>query len=243
VSRSRNIKPGLFRNEVLGQADPLLTILFQSLWCIADREGILEDRPLRIKADTFPYREIRDMDGMLQWLHDQGFIVRYSVGGKRLIQVVEFSRHQNPHKNEKPSEYQPYTTGSENIGTNPDKIGSARADSFNLIPDSNKEPAPKGASRGTSLETWLESLGDQEAIPADDPIFDYAAKAGIPLDFLELSWKRFCEDMAERNKRQKDWRAHYRNAVRGNWYKIWWQDSDGNYQLTTQGKQAKAVLA
>src|SRR5262244_3073085 len=53
--RARNIKPGIFKNELLGAADPLLTLLFEGLWCMADREGRLEDRPLRIKAEIFPY--------------------------------------------------------------------------------------------------------------------------------------------------------------------------------------------
>ena len=52
MARSRNIKPSLFKNEVLGVADPLYTILFEGLWVLADREGRLEDRPLRIKAEA-----------------------------------------------------------------------------------------------------------------------------------------------------------------------------------------------
>lgn len=146
MSRSRNIKPGLFRNEVLGTADPLLTILFEALWCLADRDGILEDRPLRIKADAFPYRDIRDMDGMLSELDRMGFITRYAVGSLRLIAVREFAKHQNPHKNEKPSGLPSLSERTDVVGSEPAKIGSARADSFNLIPDSGfPSPAEKSA--------------------------------------------------------------------------------------------------
>ena len=77
MARARSLKPALFRNEILGTADPFYTLLFESLWLIADREGRLEDRPIRIKADTFPYREGIDIDAMLTWLHDNGFIIRY----------------------------------------------------------------------------------------------------------------------------------------------------------------------
>lgn len=98
-------------------------------------------------------------------------------------------------------------------------------------------------SGNRKLETWLESVGEQDAIPADDPIFEYADKARIPVTFLELSWKRFCEDMHERGTLKSNWRAHYRNAVRGNWYKIWWFAPDGECQLTTVGKQAQRVAA
>ena len=65
MARARNIKPSFFMNEDLGQADPLVSLLFISLWCLADREGRLEDRPLKIKAQTFPYREISDFNGYL----------------------------------------------------------------------------------------------------------------------------------------------------------------------------------
>lgn len=103
MARARNIKPGLFKNEVLGVADPLLTLLFQSLWTLADREGRLEDRPLRIKAETFPYRENLDVNGYLTELQRLGFIQRYLVGQMSLIQVINFSKHQTPHNTEKPS--------------------------------------------------------------------------------------------------------------------------------------------
>lgn len=98
--RARNIKPSLFKNELLGAADPLLTILFEGLWCEADREGRLEDRPARIRAEVFPYRGTLDIDCLLQWLHDNQFIARYSAKGLNVIQILKFSEHQRPHKNE-----------------------------------------------------------------------------------------------------------------------------------------------
>jgi hypothetical protein len=114
VVRARGIKPGLFKNELLGTADPLLTILFAGLWCMADREGRLEDRPLRISAEVFPYRrEVteRRVDQLLAWLAEHKFIVRYDLGEKttacdqkRYIQISEFHRHQRPHSKERASE-------------------------------------------------------------------------------------------------------------------------------------------
>ncbi|MGY8524950.1 hypothetical protein [Paracidovorax citrulli] len=100
MARARNIKPALFKNEVLGVANPLYTLLFEGLWTLADREGRLEDRPLRIKAEIFPYRDNVCVDKMLDWLHEQGFIVRYCAAGVRCIEVTNFMKHQNPHKNE-----------------------------------------------------------------------------------------------------------------------------------------------
>lgn len=98
--RARSIKPGICDNEVLGTADPFCTLLFERLWMMADREGRLEDRPLRIRAKAFPYREGLDCDALLTWLHDNGFIQRYEVDGKRFLQIIEFVKHQKPHANE-----------------------------------------------------------------------------------------------------------------------------------------------
>ncbi len=150
MARSRNIKPGLFKNEILGIADPLYTLAFQGLWVLADREGRLEDRPLRIKAETFPYRETISMDALLDWLHANGFILRYQVGGKLLIQVLNFKKHQNPHKNETESDIpSPERIGSppEIIGTNSEELGSTPADSLLLIPSIPMHQNSSGASK------------------------------------------------------------------------------------------------
>ena len=139
MARARNIKPALFKNEVLGVADPLLTLLFEGLWLLADREGRLEDRPLRIKAEVFPYRDGLNIEEMLNWLDANGFIIRYSVENKHYIQIENFTKHQNPHKNEPASEIPCASDGcstSDKIGTSSELIGSAPADSLNLIPDS-----------------------------------------------------------------------------------------------------------
>lgn len=105
MARSRNIKPGFFSNEVLGVFDARIRLLFAGLWCYADRDGRLEDRPARIKAEILPYDDL-DVDAALDTLAqpEHGpFIIRYEVEGKRYIQVVKFREHQSPHNTEKPS--------------------------------------------------------------------------------------------------------------------------------------------
>lgn len=102
MSRSRNIKPGFFKNDLLAECHPLARILFCGLWCEADREGRLHDRPKRIKADCLPYDEC-DCDELLNQLDARGFIVRYQVGEDRYIAIPEFAKHQNPHCKEQPS--------------------------------------------------------------------------------------------------------------------------------------------
>jgi hypothetical protein len=101
--RSRNIKPGFFKNEILGMLDPLIQLTFEGLWMLADKRGRLEDRPIRIKGELFPYREGVDVNGYLTVLEREGFITRYVVDGAALIQVLNFEKHQSPHHTERES--------------------------------------------------------------------------------------------------------------------------------------------
>lgn len=99
MARLRTLKPSFFTNEELAEIPMAGRLLFQGLWCIADREGRLEDRPRRIKAEVLPYDDA-DVDALLAVLHDAGFIQRYEVDGGRYIQVVSFTKHQTPHVKE-----------------------------------------------------------------------------------------------------------------------------------------------
>ena len=103
MARARNIKPGFFMNDVLAAVQPLGRLLFIGLWTIADREGRLEDRPLRIKAEVLPYDNC-DIVSLLDQLETNGFIKRYTVDDADYIQIINFTKHQNPHHREKESE-------------------------------------------------------------------------------------------------------------------------------------------
>jgi hypothetical protein len=175
--RARSLKPGFFKNELLGSADPLIAILFEGLWCCADREGRLEDRPLRLCAEVFPYRRTvteKKVDNWLDWLHEHGFVIRYEVSGKRFIQIVEFLTHQNPHKKERPSQIQAPTgfkhSASTGLDTNqaPGEDGP-KPERAGLTPDSglltplseskNPQPPKGGELAHTRSEREIRKIG------------------------------------------------------------------------------------
>lgn len=97
------------------------------------------------------------------------------------------------------------------------------------------------AKRPPTLTDWLASLDGADAIPENDPVYAYAERTGIPDEFLALSWASFKDAYTASGKRQKDFPATYRNAVKGNWYKLWWFDTanGGECRLTTAGEQAR----
>jgi uncharacterized protein YdaU (DUF1376 family) len=104
-----------------------------------------------------------------------------------------------------------------------------------------QSPKPTAA---VSLPAWLAAVKakGEKPIPDDDPVFDYADQANIPMDLMRLCWLEFRVRYSEPNaKRYKDWRSVYRKAVRGNWLKLWFLTEDG-YGLTTAGQQAQRAL-
>ena len=102
-------------------------------------------------------------------------------------------------------------------------------------------PRARKQSKALPLGDWLAqcAASDVKAIPDDDPVRSYCAKAGIPADYLVLAWAEFKTRYLEQtDKHYTDWRQVFRNAVRGNWLKLWFLDDYGQCQLTTAGKQA-----
>lgn len=100
--RARNIKPAFFKNYDLADCGPVCQILFAGLWCLADKEGRLENKPRLIKAELFPYYDV-DINRELTVLERLKFIRTYSVDGIDVIEVPNFKKHQNPHHTEKNS--------------------------------------------------------------------------------------------------------------------------------------------
>lgn len=106
MARARNIKPGLYKNEDLAECSIWARYLFPGLWTLADREGRLEDRPKRIKAELLAF-DTQDVEPLLRELAARSFIVRYQIEGVSYIQISKFSTHQTPHYSEKPSVIKP----------------------------------------------------------------------------------------------------------------------------------------
>ena len=157
MSRARNLKPAFFKNEELAELPFEYRLLFQGLWCLADREGRMEDRPKRIKAEVFPYENVDVAVGLAE-LERSGFIERYAAANTPCIQIVNFAKHQNPHCKESASTIPaPCKSGA---GT--EISGTSRADSLNPITDSlnpiQGDARPVSADADAMLAAYHERL-------------------------------------------------------------------------------------
>lgn len=224
--RARSLKPGLFRNEILGSADPLYTLLFECLWLMADREGRLEDIPLRICATAFPYRRRiteRKTNQLLCWLDVNKFIKRYEVDGRRYIQVLEFSKHQHPHQNESPSQIPALSSllhgaapvlsttqapdqGSTQTGTASTNGASNRASSLtpsSLTPDSLYPSSPHSGA-DVNPARIARDPGSKGKLPEQEPDPNERIariRAAYPPRAGRMDWDRaehFCHVLIER---------------------------------------------
>jgi hypothetical protein len=218
MARARNIKPGFFKNEDLGTADPYVQILFAGLWTLADRDGILEDRPLRIKAEIFPYREGIEVNGYLTQLVSFGLIHRYEVDGVKYIQVCKFKEHQNPHNTEKASVFPSYTdicklTVKHTLNNVTNPADSLIPDSLNtdsLIPELGAQKTSRPA-KGTRLpEDWKLPRNWGEWAQAERPEFN--------AEQIRKEGEKFKDHwVANSNRREgkkADWFAAWRNWFR-----------------------------
>lgn len=117
------------------------------------------------------------------------------------------------------------------------KSGDTKDSSF-------KDTIKKTRSGKISLRTFLENCKKEERkpIPESDPVFKYADEVGIPLDFVRFAWVEFKRKYtAPRARTYIDWNQHFQNAVRENWYRLWFIKDDA-YQLTTRGLQIQKEI-
>lgn len=95
------------------------------------------------------------------------------------------------------------------------------------------------------MAAWLEAVKarGEDAIPADDPVFRYAERVGLSRDLVALCWREFKRRMLAGQKRQKDWRRHFRNCVEGSWYGLWAMRAGSEAVLTSKGEQVQRYFA
>ena len=199
MARARNIKPSFFTNDELAEIPALGRLLFVALWTMADREGRLEDRPKRIKAEALPFDDC-DCDDLLSELAKRGFIVRYQAGEGRFIQVVNFTKHQNPHVKESPSsipapdKHSASTVQAQcEAQPEPERAGLI-PDSPSLIPDSPSRIPDSGSLRSQRARVTPVDLSIAmrqhgiESQPAD-PRLIALAEQGVSVETVEAACK------------------------------------------------------
>lgn len=215
MARSRNIKPGFFTNDELAELPALTRLLFIGLWTLVDRDGRIEDRPKKIKAECMPYDDM-DADAALSALCKSGFILRYESGGTRCIQVQNWHKHQNPHVKElastlpAPDKHQT-STGLEPVKPQPQpERAGLIPDSLPLIPDSLDSPPASPvppADAGRKPRAIRRCPDDFDAAPLRQWARSEAPQADFDRELAKFRDHTF-------KTAHSDWPAAFRNWLR-----------------------------
>ena len=99
MARKRFIDPGYFMNDDIAECSLEARYMGIALLGIVDRNGAIDDRPLRIKAATMPYDNL-DARACVAELVRAGFMTRYDVDGKAYLHITKFTKYQSPHHKE-----------------------------------------------------------------------------------------------------------------------------------------------
>ena len=96
MARIRTVKPEFFEDETLAKLSAHSRLLFIGCFLLADKNGVLENRPAWIQSKVFPYEtgEASDVSRMLPGLVLGRYLTEYTVNGRAYLAVRNFSKHQ-----------------------------------------------------------------------------------------------------------------------------------------------------
>lgn len=154
--KDRDVRASIFKNEILGVLPGEVFVLFCGLWCFSDREGLFEWKPLKIKAEIFPYKDV-EIEKLLAILIENNFLHKYRVASSWYGEVVNFKKHQYIQKNEASSELPGPDLADELLIIN-DNVLSINANGLGC----SKRTVRAGIEQGTGTE--VEGSGEKEAL-------------------------------------------------------------------------------
>jgi hypothetical protein len=218
MARTRSIKPSFFKNEFLAECEPMARLLFVGLWTLADSQGRMEFRPLRIKAELFPYENC-DILGLLKQLADRGFVRAYESGDIKVLEIPTFGEHQRCHPDERDEGLPPADESAETIvfpGRN-EKPGNPTMEpgnppascAFNpliLLPSSSTAPSTpqRRCSKPADPLRWSAESGWEGITDADRAEWSQAYPAAdLPVELAKATqWLKANQKKA----RKSNWR-------------------------------------
>lgn len=226
MARTRQIKPDFFLNEQMAETCSLgARLLFIGLWTIADREGLLEERPAKIKAQLFPYDNQVTRSTIIEWLNElakENFIIRYSVENYDLIWIRTFKKHQHCHIKEQGSQLPDPPKDIVKPGASPVQVrekhrtspsASTSTSTYgirNTESGGNASHSLRAAKRRSRLS---QKTGAPDEFEISDSLKEWASKTA-PLVCLKGETENFLDYHRAKGNSFKDWDAAWRTWIR-----------------------------
>lgn len=170
MPRKREIRPQFALDEDLGGCSPVARLFAIYLLMWVDREGFVEDRPKRLKAEMLPYD---DADGTVivdELVRKTRYLKRVELCGVKLLSIVNFKKYQgNIHPNEVPSRFLATTKDPPRTHQGPTKdVGckasssSSSSSSFEEVPNGTCRAKPRRSVPYSQIVTLLNDVCDRQ---------------------------------------------------------------------------------
>src|SRR4051812_32786917 len=98
--RARNLKPEFFNDKKIGKLGPIIALVYQALWCMADDGGTALCNSEIVKGQMFMYWPavgLPEISEALTQLAAAGRIKRYAIGDNEYASIITFDKHQSVH--------------------------------------------------------------------------------------------------------------------------------------------------
>lgn len=240
---NRIVREAILSSEKIAALGWPEEVFYRRLMSVVDDYGRFEANPQLLRSRCYPLQtddvSVTDIGKWLGACRKAGVIVLYAVDNKQYLEVLNFQQQQRS-----ASKCPPPPAPDINCYQLPASAHLGVV--VSVVEGESGAPTPKGRkpkAKEQPLRSWLTALGDDLAIPAEDPIYEWADKAGIPADWLGIAWWVFEARYVEGVKTYTDWRAVFRKACREDWLKVWRMDSrDNRFVLTTAGETARREM-
>ena len=98
MARKRMIDPNFWRDEKIGELEPIARLIFIGLWNFADDNGVGRANPKLLKADILPYDDtfpVSDFQKSLDKLSTQKLITLYEIEEQKYYYINNFLKYQS----------------------------------------------------------------------------------------------------------------------------------------------------
>ena len=216
--RDRILHGSFFSSERIGSLSPMARLLYAGMWCLADREGRLPDRPRQLRAMILPYDDIDAGPLLAELCKPPELIRRYEAEEQSYICIPTFTARQKIHRRE-----------AESVIPAPPCIASTSTSTSTseALPPRTRQGKPKADPRQTpislSRSTWIWS-----GITDEDHKVWLAACPAVNINLELAKAAAWCRSAGPR-------------GIKSNWRRFltsWMSRAQDRGPLTTGGRNA-----
>lgn len=171
--RARWLKPDFFRDKKIAEMGPVVALVYQSLWCLADDSGVAPCEPERIKGEMFVWWSavgVPEISGALRHLSGKKILTIFEAGDDVFCRLKNFRKHQpihKPSKHRNPQSGQPLTWDGAALvpvdsGISPELVVNSTPRNLSSSARElflSEIPGPQQTGWRATLAGWAEGMG------------------------------------------------------------------------------------